>query len=163
SGAMLVALSTGTSFLTPKTWVKFAAGTSFGSLQVGDFNNDGKADIAYFYNVVGTTAIWGVARSTGAAFTAGAWGNLNNFGTGDFNGDGNTDIAHFYNINAHAKWYVRTSSGATATTSFCGDMPNAGVCASQMAGDFNNDGKDDLVSYNSTLHQWWVSLTNSGG
>jgi hypothetical protein len=217
----LVSFSTGTSFLAPKRWFIFKAVGGFANFQVGDFNHDGKDDIAYFYNPSGT-AIWGVLQSTGSAFTAKVWGNLGSFGTtgwvrhvvgdfnndgfadvasfqktstiarwvvslstgssfavsrwaslanfavngwtkavaGDFNGDGRTDIANFLNINGVARWYVSLSSGADFATTIWGNMPSAGTWNNQMAGDFDHDGKDDLVSFNSATDKWFVSLSN---
>jgi hypothetical protein len=224
SGKFLVALSTGTSFLAPMQWFKFSSGVTLKTLMVGDFNHDGKADIAYFYNLNGT-AVMHVARSTGSAFVTSNWvngndgkfgvtvwtrflvGDFNNDGfddiaafqndssvarwivnlstgtgftvtkwadlhtisvggwtnavAGDFNGDGKTDIATFYNKNGVARWFVSISNGTTFNTPFTTNMPNAGVWANQMVGDFNNDGKDDIIAFNSTLNQWWVSLGNN--
>ena len=102
SGRWIVALSTGTSFLAPIRWYSFSAGTNFSTFEVGDFNKDGKDDIAYFYNA-GGSAFWGMLQSTGTAFTAERWDNLSAWGTtgwarhviGDFNGDGFLDIASF--------------------------------------------------------------------
>lgn len=220
----LVSLSTGTSFLAPKRWFIFNAVGGFGNFQVGDFNNDGKDDIAYFYNPSGV-ARWGMLQSNGSAFTAAAWSNLAAFGTtgwvrhvvgdfnndglpdiasfqktttiarwvvglstgssftisrwtslasiavngwtkaiaGDFNGDGKTDIANFLNINGIARWWVSLSNGTSFTNANFGNMPTAGTWTSQMAGDFNNDGNADLVSFNSATNKWFVSLSNATG
>src|SRR5205085_12296896 len=94
-----VALSTGTSFAASAVkWQEyFCAGTEIPA--VGDFNGDGKADIATFTR--GSLGYVYVALSNGSSFGAGQlWSNwfcANNElpGVGDFNGDGKADIVTF--------------------------------------------------------------------
>ena len=60
---------------------------------VGDYNNDGKTDLAVFRRTNPTTAQWfvkGVAALNGRSFGA---GSLDVPLTGDYDGDGKTDVA----------------------------------------------------------------------
>jgi hypothetical protein len=85
----------------------------------GDFNADGKADLACWSGFAG--GVWGVALSTGSSFGGGLW----NGGpapieewytvpvggqcfTGDFNGDGLTDVACY---TGGGVWQVGLSTG----------------------------------------------------
>jgi hypothetical protein len=69
----------------------------------GDFNGDGKADVAAIWNNGGTNTLT-VSQSTGSGFTrshwainAGGWVDSTVWRAGDFNGDGKSDIAASWN------------------------------------------------------------------
>jgi hypothetical protein len=119
---------------------------------VGDFNGDGKDDIATFNR--GTKGDVFVALSTGSGFVGTGWKWHNNFCfgsevplVGDFNGDGKDDIATF-NRGSRGDVFVALSTGGSFSgtgwkwhDSFCygSEIP--------LAGDFNGDGKDDLATF----------------
>lgn len=119
---------------------------------IGDFNGDGKDDIAGFANA-GTV----IAISTGYSFNGSVW--MQDMGcdqgwnpsmhprmVGDFNGDGKDDIVGF----AHAGAYMALSSGSTFYRGFWmsglgyNDGWRVGIHP-RMVGNLNNDGKDDIV------------------
>jgi V8-like Glu-specific endopeptidase len=146
-----VALSDGTKFDgNGVLWDDFFAANSE-IPAVGDFNGDGKDDIATF--TLGTTGDVYVALSDGTKFGASSvWHGDFGFGTelpyvGDFNGDGKDDIAVFTR-GTTGDVYVATSDG----TKFVGNGVkwhdnfafNSEIPA---VGDFNGDGKDDLAVF----------------
>jgi len=111
--------------------------------QIGDFNGDGKADIA---SEVGTSVFmkFGANGDFGSATWAvdGLWGSGDYTWSGDFNGDGLTDIASASGANVYMK--LSTGSGFTSTTwpvqSAWGSSPYTWVA------DFNGDGLMDIAS-----------------
>jgi hypothetical protein len=131
---------------------------------VGDFNGDGRGDVVTF--VRGSTNDVYVALSTGSQFAAPQFWN-DFFGlageipqVGDFNGDGKDDILAFtMNPNNHV--FVGLSNGSSFASSQLwqgffgvnGEVP--------MVGDFNNDGKDDIITFtkNVNSNSVWVALS----
>ncbi|MER6949580.1 VCBS repeat-containing protein [Nonomuraea sp. NPDC000554] len=116
-----------------------------------DFNGDGKDDVVTFTH--GTDADVYVATSNGAKFdgTSVKWHDFFGLGgetpyTGDFTGDGKDDIVTFTH-GSTADVYVAPSTGtgfgtATKWNDFfapAGEIP--------AVGDFNGDGKDDIVTF----------------
>jgi hypothetical protein len=148
---VFVSLSTGTGFDgTGILWHAFFAINAETPL-VGDFNGDGKDDIASFTG--GTAADVYVSLSTGWNFsgTGVKWHNYFNIGdevpqVGDFNGDGKDDIASF-SRGTTGDVHVALSNGSSfgARTKwhdfFCinAELPRVG--------DFNGDGKDDVATF----------------
>jgi hypothetical protein len=116
---------------------------------VGDFNGDGKPDIA-----VGVSGF----QSTGIAFLAG-----NGDGTfgkqiysdtgfqfssslipGDFNGDRKLDLAAHFNFNSSATLVVSGNGDGTFGPPVEYDGSSNGFGGAQVIGDFNSDGVSDL-------------------
>ena len=113
---------------------------------VGDFNNDGKADIASGY---GSTIY--MSLSTGTGFTDAAWqaplawGSAGYAWVGDFDGDGHKDD-------------IATANGASVSIAYsdgakfnvrAGSIPNKwGAPQYTWAADFDRDGKTDIASAN---------------
>lgn len=167
------ALSTGSSFsiagFTPTSHLSYAEGFTGNHLprKVGDFNGDGKDDIIGFGHHSVT-----VGLSTGNSFNVSSWGtvfNSTDFSDenkwprmlGDFNGDGKTDVIGFGNSSVTVG--ISTGSGfntSTWTTEFTygtsGGMSQHN--RPRAIGDFNGDGKDDIIV--SGDHRIWVALSN---
>ncbi|MBF8194343.1 VCBS repeat-containing protein [Nonomuraea sp. K274] len=144
-----VSASTGSAFGASGKWRdRFAL--SGETPYTGDFTGDGKDDIVTFTQ--GSTADVYVSASTGSAFGAsGKWRDRFALSgetpyTGDFTGDGKDDIVTFTQ-GSTADVYVSASTGTTfATGSKWNDWfaPGGEIPA---VGDFDGDGKDDVVTF----------------
>jgi D-arabinan exo alpha-(1,3)/(1,5)-arabinofuranosidase (non-reducing end) len=158
TGDVYVQLSTGSGFGAPVKWHDwFCVGSEIPL--IGDFNGDGLDDIATFTRGTAGTSGAGlvyVALSTGDGFagTSVLWNSNFGYGSeppavGDFNGDGMDDIATF-SQGTTGDVYVALSNGSrflgAADSAFwngwfapAGETPGVG--------DFNGDGRDDIVTF----------------
>ncbi len=145
-----VAKSTGGSFSSKGVWA-----TDFGNdgdgLFTGDFNGDGKADIAYSRVVDANTVKLKVAKSTGSRFKSSTtWssdlGNQNSqYYVGDFNGDKKDDIAFSQTTGNTINWKVALSTGHSFRYdgTWISDLGNNGDTF--YIGDFTGNGSDDIA------------------
>ncbi|MBT8211905.1 MAG: VCBS repeat-containing protein [Acidimicrobiia bacterium] len=127
---------------------------------VGDFDADGKDDIATLAD-----GVWRVSRSLGWRFMASDWGTVDtqlNFSSqlvGDFDGDGTTDVAGF----ADGGWWVSRSTGSGFETSQWADLGTLTEWSSQVVGDFNDDDRDDVAGFDPSDGTWHVGLSTGTG
>jgi len=159
-GTVSVLLNTTAAGATAPTFapqVTFAVGVNPESVAVGDFNGDGKPDLAvanFGDNTVSvllnTTAAGATAPSFAAQRTFAVGGSPRAVAVGDFNGDGRPDLAVVNSNDGTASVLLdTTAAGATApsfaaqTTFTVGADPDA-----VAVGDFNGDGKPDLAVAN---------------
>jgi hypothetical protein len=116
----------------------------------GDFNNDGRIDVAGFNRSPGPDGLvhrWIVGLSTGSALVVQPWTQWNasvewsNFVVGDFNGDGFDDIAA---QTPNGDVWVGYSNGTRFTNqrAFRWNLP---MGAQVAVGDVNGDGRDDII------------------
>ncbi|WP_230688685.1 S8 family serine peptidase [Micromonospora sp. WMMC415] len=143
----------------------FSGNDGFGSSH-GDFNGDGREDIATFTR--GGAGDVYVALSNGSSFvgTSVKWHDNFAFGTelplvGDFNGDNRDDIATFTR-GAAADVYVALSNGS----SFVGTAVKwhdffAVGSEIPVVGDFNGDNRDDIATFTrGAAADVYVALSN---
>jgi hypothetical protein len=142
SGTCYVYYSTGTSFAQGS----FTAGWGGYQIAAADFNGDGRADLYICPTAAGSTCF--IYYSTGSSFSGppiAAWGG-NQVYFADFNGDGLADILTCTPVR----------SGGTGGTCQVYYSTGTGIVASSFTaawggynlsvGDFNNDGKADLMA-----------------
>ena len=128
-------------------------------LSSGDFNGDGRDDILW-RNDNGTVENW-LGKSDGSFVDNGANTSINVSahwqvaGFGDFNGDGRDDILWRQDNGTITDWLGQTNGG------FVGNADDASVNVSaawqvQGVGDFNGDGRDDILwrHDNGTITDW---------
>jgi hypothetical protein len=115
SGQWWVAFSNGSSAFTDALWTTWSAAVTWVDVQVGDFNGDGKSDIA---GRVLQTGQWWVSLSTGSAATTSWWTTWStavswlDVQVGDFNGDGKLDIIGRTN---GGQWWAGINTGSSFT------------------------------------------------
>jgi hypothetical protein len=174
SGDLWVARSNNSGFWVPEEWLP---GAGLGTLAgIGDFNDDERADLIHLR--LGETAagdtLW-VSLSTnengvnqfapprmwGAQF-GGRWGQ---YLVGDFNGDDNSDLL-FVEPSDNT---VHVNQADAAGTRFLGGQRWVGPNwfghrnGRYLVGDFNGDGRDDLLFLEPADNSIHVSLTNEQG
>lgn len=131
----------------------FAAGVSYSvatlatSMVLGDFNGDGKLDVAV--SDTSDNKIYTYRNNGSGGFVASA--NVNATGPGqlaaaDFNGDGRTDLA-FADSSGNLRLSLGSSGGVTAAVTKASGL---GTVGSLSVTDLNNDGFSDIVASSTT-------------
>ena len=140
----------------------------------GDFNGDGRDDLAKAFNDNGLASM-DVHLSNGSRFNQGDWRWGTRLGgfwdtqqwvAGDFNGDGRDDLAKAFNDNGLASMDVHLSNGSGFNIERWATRQGGFADTQQwLVGDFNGDGRDDLVKpFNDNgLASIDVHLSNGSG
>ncbi len=128
-----------------------------------DFNGDGKPDIFWRNQATGQNEIWfmdgATVLSKGPTVSQGADPNWSIVGSGDFDGDGKTDIlwrnSVVTNTNTNDNYVVIWLMDGLGLTGLVTQNQNADLKQSvdfvaQDVGDYNGDGKADILWRNST-------------
>jgi hypothetical protein len=162
------ASATGTATFTPSTNLpnaiykvtvtsKDAAGnTSTATLPVlvvttvqGDYNDDGKADLAVFRRVNAGLAQFFVQNGNPPGGPAFGSGTLDVPFEGDIDGDGKSDLILYRP--STASWYIQESSAGF--TSFAFGAPNTDI---PVVGNFDGTAKTEVGVYRPSTGQWFV-------
>ena len=135
---------------------------------VGDFNGDGRDDVLWRNTQSGDVTNWlGQLNGSFIGNTQFAYNNASSawqiVGVGDFNGDGRDDILWRSSDGTITNWLGNANGG------FNGNIANAenhvdAVWQVAGIGDFNGDGKDDVLWRNTQSGDVtnWLGQTNGG-
>ena len=115
----------------------------------GDFNGDSKPDIVWQHKIDGRLTIWYMDGTTRTALDSPSiiligdpkWTIV---GVGDFNSDGNADLVWQHAEGSVGVWLM-TGSDVTSTPNFLPDRATDLQWKVVGVGDFNADGKSDLL------------------
>ena len=122
----------------------------------GDYNNDGRSEIAVYDNH--TFKVWLPPYYGG--YTAPDMIQVLDVDSpvpGDYDGDGKTDFAGIKAVDGRMHWIVkRSSDGAQTETDFgfATDKP--------VPGDYDGDGKTDIAIWRPSDQNWWIINSSTG-
>lgn len=180
SSTLFTYLSTGTGFAAPAVWWSSGAGNweaTRSQWVAGDFNYDGKSDVAVMYDYDNSSSRLFVALSTGTSFQApqswwysgaGTWdAKRTKLVAGDFNGFGVCDIGALYDYdNASSRLFVflSTKTSFLSPTAWLTWGPGGfdAKRAKLVSGDFDGNGKWDIgaaYGYDNASTGLWVFLS----
>ena len=147
--------------------INSALGVGTFDMAIGDFNGDGKADVALAGYGGSTQMLIQIMLGNGdGSFRKGQTISLasgingNGITAGDFNGDGKLDLALVSNTTNQIYFYKGSGTGTFTSASTITVGNSTWGLGGIRIGDFNNDGKVDLVVSNfKVLYVLW----NNGG
>jgi YD repeat-containing protein len=136
-----------------------SADDGWGQTFVGDFNGDGRDDIAKFDDRDANNKQWWVRVSSGKEFNApNVWAGQQSFSpttgatvTGDFNGDGRDDI--LFKKAGSQSWAIAVSDGSRFNV-FDSGIVTSVTWSNMGVGDFDGDGANDLLGWNQSIGRW---------
>lgn len=133
-----------------------------------DFDGDFRTDLLWRDNPSGQLGNWRGAYDGSFEYNASAgltavstdWKVA---ATGDFNGDGRSDILWRNSLTGQFGDWLATQGGAFAFNSAAGLTTVAAAWTIVTTGDFNGDGRDDILWRNTTTGQFGDWLASSSG
>ena len=129
-------------FAAPKhTTINTSAGSYLTQIEAGDFNGDGKTDLAVLSYFGSTVILYGDGAGNFTTGGLGFFGTAGVMATGDFNGDGKTDIA--IGQGGEIRPYISTAAGPLQTAQ---PLRSAIFGSGIVAADFNGDGRSDIAA-----------------
>jgi autotransporter-associated beta strand protein len=161
TGEWWVAVSNGSNGFTNSHWDTWSPNVTWVDVKVGDFNGDGKMDIA---GRVLQTGEWWVGLSTGSSFTTTRWAIWNpnvtwvDVNVGDFNGDGKADITG--RVLQSGEWWTGLSTGSSFNTTLWDTWSPNVTWVDVKVGDFNGDGRSEITGRVLQSGEWWTGLSS---
>ena len=80
----------------------------------------------------------------------------------DIDGDGRTELANIFNINDGKYYYAQLVGNQLIFTQQVYDFLQNSTLAQNLYGDYNGDGKSDVISYYPTINPYWVINYSTG-
>lgn len=122
----------------------------------GDYNNDGRSEIAVFDNQ--TFKVW-LPPYFGGYTTPDMTQvlDVDSPVPGDYDGDGKTDFAGIKAVNGRMHWIIKRSSDGVQTETdfgFATDKP--------VPGDYDGDGRTDIAIWRPSDQNWWIINSSTG-
>jgi hypothetical protein len=167
---IMILLGNGGGGFAPAAGSPFAAGSTPSALAVGDYNLDGKPDLAIANGIFpGTVTILlnngsgGFAPAAGSPVSLGLAGALS-ITAGDFNLDGKLDLATANGSTHNVSVLLGNGSGGFAPAASSPVGTGAGTNPRWVGtGDFNLDGKPDLATANADSNNVTILLGDGSG
>jgi autotransporter-associated beta strand protein len=161
NGQWWVGVSNGSTAFNSNPWAVWNPKVTWVDDLTGDFNADGRTDIASRDLQTGN---WWVGISNGSGFTTALWTNWNpsviwvDVQVGDFLGNGMTDIIG--RVQQTGQWWVAQSNGSGFTNSLWATWNPMVTWVDVKVGDFNGDGKSDITGRYLQAGSWWTGISN---
>jgi subtilisin-like proprotein convertase family protein len=161
TGQWVVSVDNGNRGFTTSVWDSWAPSVTWADVVVGDFNGDGKLDIAGRWLQTGQ---WWVAVSNGTSFTNQLWTTWapsvtwTDVVVGDFNGDGKADIAGRWLQTG--QWWVAVSNGTSFNNLLWATWDPSVTWVDVRVGDLTGSGKADIIGRNQATGQWNALISN---
>jgi uncharacterized repeat protein (TIGR03803 family) len=131
------------------------------TLRAGDYDGDGRIDVATWQPSSGT---WRIRQSSNGQTQTPAWGN----GMwpyedvpvpADYDGDGKTDIA-IWRPSTGTWWIVQSGDGRGVSATWGNGMPPYNDVP--VPADYDGDGKTDIAIWRPSTGTWWIVRSGDG-